>query len=132
MPIHVIWDDDEKKIIKHIYDGKWSLGEFHQAVDQNAMMVSSVPHQVDIIADLSKSAGIPSNMLSTVNRVLKKMPANQRLNVIVGADRFTTILLNVALKIVPNGSTSVKIVPTLEEAYEIIKSVSTGKLTSLD
>lgn len=121
MPIKIVWGNDEKTIVTHIYVGKWTLDEFHQAVDENAALMNSVSHPVDMIADLTQSDGLPPRMLSAVGSVLRKTPKNQGMSVVVGADRFVTIMLDVALTIAPKLKSTYRHAPTLDEAYAIIE-----------
>ncbi|MEO1289907.1 MAG: hypothetical protein AAFV93_19295 [Chloroflexota bacterium] len=55
MPINVTWDNDDHKIVRHVYPQQWDLNDFHRAIEDNASLIESVTHRVDVIADLTQN-----------------------------------------------------------------------------
>ncbi|MEO0595136.1 MAG: hypothetical protein AAF126_03405, partial [Chloroflexota bacterium] len=101
MPINVTWDNDDHKIVRHVYPQQWDLNDFHRAIEDNASLIESVTHRVDVIADLTQSKNIPPRMLSTIGHLSRRTPDNQGVTVIVGANYFVQLLLRAALTVVP-------------------------------
>ena len=119
MGIRIEWDDDAKTIIRHIYDGAWTVDEYYALIDENYRQIASVNHRVDIINDLRSMVGVPPNMVQAIRHAARKAHANEGINVMVASPTFVQILVDAINKAV-GGHTEVIHAPTLEQAYEII------------
>lgn len=63
MPITVDWDNQEKNTICYTYVGRWTWDEYYVVLEHSRGLWKSVNQVVDVIVDLSASAGFPSGNL---------------------------------------------------------------------
>lgn len=125
MGIHLIWDNEEKTVLRHIYEGEWTLEDLHAMIDSTYKWIDTVGHSqiVNIIADLSQSATPPSKVLSASRHYRSKRHARQGIQVIVGSSlrlTFMKIITQAAMAIVPQAR-NVRFADTVEEARQIIQ-----------
>lgn len=120
MPFQVIWEDPEQTIIRQLYTGKVTAGDYYQAVDRNAEMMHSVNHPVDLIIDVLDAKTDMKGFWAALSYANKKVPDNQRLVIVVGADSFLKVLGGVANKIAPRATSNSYFADSLDEAYRII------------
>ena len=77
MGVNVLWDNEEKTIIRQDYQGPWTWNEFFQACAQSAGMMREVTHRVDLVADLKQGIMPRSgSSISFARKVLNDYPAN--------------------------------------------------------
>ena len=120
MPYQVTWDDEEKTIVVQTYSGKVIIEEYYRAIDESAELLSSVQHPVDLIMDASEAKTDMKGFLTAVSYANKKVPANQRFVIVVGANRFVQTMGKVAGTIAPKATENVYFVDTLEDAHTVI------------
>ena len=119
MGIRVVWDNEQKTIIRHIYEGKWTVEEYYTLIDENYRQIDSVNHQVDIINDLRKMTGVPSNMTAAIRYAARHAHKNEGINVMVGSPTYIKILVDAINKAVGE-HTEVIYTNAIEDAYAII------------
>jgi hypothetical protein len=95
MGITITWDNKEKTIIRHIYDGPWTLEDYYALVDDNYHLIDSVDHRVDIINDLRNMGPVPSGIIPAIRYAAQKAHRNEGLNRIVGNQFVTTHLATI-------------------------------------
>jgi len=120
MGIRAIWDNDNKTLVRHIYESRWSLEDYYSLIDRHVAMLAEVDHEVDIINDLREAGPLPAGMASAIKWAARKAPANEGINVIVGANQFVKSLIDTVNKVAGPDVTAVTHVSTLEEAYALI------------
>ena len=121
MGIDVRWDNSAKTIIYADFDAEWTLDDFHHMIDQIYTLNTSVTHQVFLISDYSKSRVPPRQWLSTGSHIEKRKSTNTELSIVVGANPFVKVMLNVAQKLFLKGM-RICAVDTLPEAYLLIET----------
>lgn len=124
MGVRVEWDNNEKTILKQIYEGKCTVADFHTAVDLCNQYLNTVDHQVSVIVDMRKASLGGSNFLSARNHIDTKSPTNTRIAVIVGAPSFLKALANISQKVLPRVMKDVHFVNSYEEAYAMIEKAN--------
>jgi hypothetical protein len=120
MPYQVTWDDEEQTIAVQTYSGTATMKDYYQAIDESAQLLSSVDHTVDLIMDLTAMKSDLKGFLTAVSYANKQVPANQRLVVVVGANRFVQTMGRIAGTIAPKATENVYFVDTLEDAHRVI------------
>ena len=120
MPIHVSWANEQQTIIHTIYDGVWTLSDFHATVDTMYDLATSVDHTVHFILDFRASNSSPAKFFSAGRHVENKKAPNTGISVIVGANSFLNAMLRMAEKLFLRDF-SIHPADTLEEAEEIIR-----------
>jgi hypothetical protein len=119
MGIRIVWDDEQKTIIRHVYEGRWTLEDYYALIDANYHEIDSVNHRVDIINDLRKMTGMPSNLTAAIRYAARHAHKNEGINVMVGSTTFIKILVETINKVVGE-HTEVIYTDTIEQAYKII------------
>lgn len=125
MAIQVVWDNPEKKIIRYIYDGRWTWEDLARAREIVHEMLDTVDYRVGIIVDVHKSTMLPNGALTRARqmaRVTPKSHKNEGSTVIVGADTLIRSLFEMFRKIYStlSGNIAVTFVSSLDEAREIL------------
>lgn len=125
MAIRLSWENEEKTILRHLYEGEWTLEDLHKMIDTTYEWIDSVGHLmlVDIIADLTQSASPPSKILSANRHYRNKRHEQQGIQVIVGSSlrlTFMKIITQSLMSIIPEAR-NVRFASTVEEAHRIIR-----------
>jgi len=122
MGVKVQWDNTEKTIVRYIYEGRWTWDEFYAVQDELARMLETVNYKVDIIADMRASAGSPSGSLAHARRVLTSRHPQTGITVLMGANRFVKLLVDVVRQAYPAlfEQYNVRLASSIEEAYALI------------
>ena len=120
MPIHITWENEEKTIIRHAYEGKWTVQEYYELIRNNYKHVDSVNHIVDIINDLRNTNQLPSDMIPAIRYAIKNRHPNEGINVMVGASLLIQMLVEAVNKTTRMDITRVNYVENLEDAFPII------------
>ena len=120
MGIQVRWDNSEQTIIYCDFNEEWTLDDFHTMIDEIYALARSVSHQVYLISDYTRSRVPPRQWLSTGAHIEKRKSMNTELSIVVGANTFVNVMLNVAQKLFLKDF-PICTVATLQEAYQIIE-----------
>jgi hypothetical protein len=77
MPIVPIWDNDEKTIVRHIFQGHWSIEEIRVSARMAWQMMHTVEHPVHAILDMREGDILPSGgVLAQTSRIATNRPKN--------------------------------------------------------
>lgn len=120
MPVHTSWDNPEQTILCHEFERVWTEKDMHDALNQAFAMINSVPHQVDVILDMSGTKSAP-NLLSIFRRIERHMPRNTGLLVFVGAPGIIPQMLKIARNVTPALVSKIANVDSREDAYALLK-----------
>lgn len=124
MKIQPVWDNEEKTIIRHIFERGWGWTDFHQALDEASKMMDTVDHRVDVILDFRAASMIPSGAITQVKKAYTnpKHP-NIGTTVVIGASAFMQAIVSVGTRLSPNAlqDWDVQFANSLSEAYENLK-----------
>lgn len=121
MAIEIVWDNDNQTIIRVTFPEQWTWDDFLEVDTITAKMVDSVNHKVCFLADLRQTKRIPTGLkLDIANQVLDFRHENSDLLIIVGMNKMIRALLNITLMALSRIRTQIKIVETIDEAYECI------------
>lgn len=123
MGIRVIWDNEEKTILRYVYEGRWDQTDFNKAYAEAKTMLDGVNHKVGIIIDVQDSHLIPNGIISRSRPVVTNPSLNEGLIVIVGANAFIRSLADTFGRIWRRGpleSRKMVFASSLEEARKIL------------
>lgn len=126
MGIQVSWHDEHKTIMLQVFEGKWTLEDYYRLVDEAAALIRPLPHTVHIIADASRSALPPSQMVSGMRYALNKMPSNQGITVFVQPGTLASALIDLAKRFSPRAASTVFIAASREDALALIAQHADG------
>jgi hypothetical protein len=124
MKIEPKWDNEQKSIIRHVFERGWGWTDFHQALEEASTMMGTVDHRVDVILDFRDASIIPSGAITQVKKAYSnpKHP-NVGSTVVIGANSFMQALVQVGTKLSPGTlqNWDVSFANTLDEAYTQLK-----------
>lgn len=123
MGITILWDNEEKTIIRYVYEGRWVWDDLHHARVQVHEMLNTVNHPVGIIVDVRESTLVPNGALSQGRQFATTSPTthpNEGRTIIVGANTFLRSMYDLFRKIYTtlSGNLDVDFAPTLESARQ--------------
>lgn len=124
MKIQPTWDNDEKTIIRHIFERGWGWTDFHQALEQASTMMGTVNHRVDVLLDFRAASMIPNGAITQVKTAYTNpKPPNVGATVVVGANSFMQALVSVGTRLAPGTlqDWDVRFANSLDEAYQTLK-----------
>jgi len=116
MPSQVVWFNQEKTIIRHIYTHDISLQDYYDTIDINAEMLAGVSHPVDMIIDLSNGEMKFNRLLSAAKYVESNTPENQRLVIVVNGSSYLRAVIQIAATFAPKATRNIVFVDTLDKA----------------
>jgi hypothetical protein len=117
MPLSLQWDDEEHTILRQTVSGRWTQEEYQAMYEDMVVLYRSVPHDIDLIIDVSKNETNPLGMLYSMNSNERKVEPNHHSVTLVGSNTIIRVVANVASKIAPNMSRGLYFADTLDEAY---------------
>lgn len=120
MTATIEWVNDSRRVIVHTYLAEATLDDYHRLVDENRLMMTSVPHEVDLIMDISRLRTVPPRFLSALLVADKKVPDNQRLLIIVGASPYARIWADISRRVAPKITRNMYLTETREQADLLI------------
>ncbi|MDX1995152.1 MAG: hypothetical protein SF029_22410 [bacterium] len=120
MSVQVFWDNEDKTVIRAVYEGDVTLEDYYTAIDQTAALMQQVTHSVYHILHRQNVRSQPSTMATVMRYANRKLPANHAGSVIIGSRALTKILVNIAKSIAPHLAKEVYFADTLEDARRII------------
>lgn len=99
MGIAVVWDDDEKTIIRWDFDEKWTWDDFHEAFRISMDMGENLTYRVDVIPNATQSPHMPVGALAEFKRLDSQLPDIVKLIVVAGTSAFTRSMIELFGKI---------------------------------
>jgi hypothetical protein len=121
MTIITSWVDSEKTIARYELVGRWTWDEMTVAIKEMYAMLDSVPHEVDIIIDLTRSPSEPPRgMLAHLRTGTMEARSNWSSGVFVGVSPFVRVLINTFRRVEPNLAKRYAVANTVDEAHAII------------
>jgi hypothetical protein len=86
MSVHIEWDNEAHSAALWSFIGRWTWGEFDDAVATLSAMYDTVNHPVDLICDMRQMSILPPDIVSRFkSNYLKRMGKTRDL-VLVGMD----------------------------------------------
>jgi hypothetical protein len=120
MGITVTWDNDDRTVIRQIYEGDWDIADYYQAVMTTQRLAGEIDHPFDLILDLTRARRSSISLLSAARRVENNVPPNRRRAVVVRADAYLKAIIQVGRRIAPRAGSEVYFADTLDDARALI------------
>ena len=120
MGIKLLWDNQDKTILRHIYEGQWTADDYRDAMEESRRMLLSVAHPVDLVLDMRRSAPPPFGILPVYQETDHLVPNNQRLVVMVKPGMIMKALNRIIGDIAPKSSANRIVAENIEEARALI------------
>jgi len=121
MPGRIEWDNEEKTILLTIYEGNMVLEEYYRVTDETFEALSKVSHPVHTIMLRQNVHSVPATMSKVLQYANKKTPDNLGINVIVGANAMTKMIVRIGKVVAPKLAKEVYFADSLEDARKIIQ-----------
>jgi len=118
MPVEVIWDNEEKTIIRQIYSGVLVLDDYKSGTDQFLEMAHSVPHTVHTILDRQNVEEAKASSMKAMQYANERMPENIGLRIVLKPNKMSEAMINMGRYLAPDLVDKVEIVDSVEEAHQ--------------
>jgi hypothetical protein len=119
MGIIVIWDDDEKTRLRHLYSGHVDSGELFAAIEVSTLFLDCVYYPVNLIVDMQGDLD-SSGMISPISSLRIRAHPNLNRVVFVGKSQYTKKMRGVFQKLQRRMGDKVAFVATLAEARALL------------
>jgi hypothetical protein len=123
MPIHVEWENDEKRVIRVTYLGRWTVEDAYGLRDKIRALLTEVEYQVDSIHDMRQGSSLPPSILTHTREIMAQPTPRMRLVVLVGTNSFVQVMYDVFKKVYPRivEKNNFRMVASLEAARQLIE-----------
>ncbi len=121
MPINILWDNEQKTIIRFDFIGNWDWDEYWHCVERSNAMLSEVEHPVNTIANLHESAGLPTGSIQQIKRTFDQAPRNLGIIVINQGGMFVRVMASAFARVYQRQSQRIFLAESLESARAIIE-----------
>jgi hypothetical protein len=116
MRIIVQWDNEEHTLVRWDFIGIWDWNDFLAAQKASNALISSVPHTVHIIGDVSRSHHLPTGAIARFRTFKRADPENAGRVVLVGASVYIKTIVEIFRGMFPNTGGNFTFANSLEEA----------------
>ncbi|HSS95563.1 MAG TPA: hypothetical protein VLK33_00955 [Terriglobales bacterium] len=116
MSINVQWDNEEHTLVRWDFIGMWDWNDFLAAQKTSNDLISSVPHTVDIIGDVSRSPHVPPGAMARFRTYRRNDPENAGRVVLVGANIYIKTIVDIFRGMFPKTGGNFTFANSLEEA----------------
>jgi hypothetical protein len=120
MGIQIVWDDEGKTILRHVYDKKWTIDEYYALVNDNYKIIEDAGRKIDIINDLREMGPLPDGVITAIRYAARHAHPNEGVKIMVGASMYVRALVSSINTTFATEGVKVTHVTTLEEARAII------------
>lgn len=99
MGLHVYWEDEQKIIIRQVYDLTWTWDEFLAAFAKIRQLGSEVNYPIGMISEIGQIRSVPPNAILYGSQGIRSLPTNIALTVMVTSSTVAKSLLRVILAV---------------------------------
>ncbi|MBE2183873.1 MAG: hypothetical protein IAE89_10645 [Anaerolineae bacterium] len=131
MPINIVWEDDEKSILRMSYSGKWTLKEFDQSIQEALALYRSVSHDIDLIIDTRSNQTNILNTISSMARMESEVLPNHRSVTVIGVNPMLRAAAGIGSRIAPRLNKNLSFAATIEEAHAHILQMRARRSANL-
>ncbi len=118
MGLHIYWEDEQKVIIRQVYDMTWTWDEYLEAFEKIRQLGNEVDYPIGLIAELGNIRSVPPNAIVYGARGIRSLPSNIVLSVMITPSLLAKSLLNIILK--ASQLKNVQTAPTVDDARLMI------------
>jgi hypothetical protein len=116
MTVTAIWDNDEKTIVRYIFEAGWTWDEFFAAKKRAHDMMDTVTHKFGVILHMPAENVIHPDILANARNGLLSKHANTSLIVVVSTRPFIRTMIETLVALAPLANTGLETAATLDEA----------------
>ena len=123
MSISISWDNEEKSVVRFVYQGKWTWEEFYEKIDAANAMMNTVDSPCVSIIDMRESNYLPKGAAVHIRNVIRRSMShnNSGISVFLQADVIVKAMIEVLKKSYPDilENTEWIYAKTLDEARKL-------------
>ena len=120
MPIDVIWDNRDQRVVRHIYTGHYTPDEVLQSMAETDHLRQQVsPPAVDIIIEM-QTVHRPDGIISMRNALSRNVPEGTQTIIMVGAGTFLSAINAIMSRLIPELASKFVLADSPEEAQQVI------------
>jgi hypothetical protein len=97
--IDVIWDNDDKTVMRWEFHQGWMWEDVPSAAKQTHEMLATVHHEVSIIYNANRTSFPLGNALQNLRYLMERNPSYKGMTVIANANGFAMQLFQIILKV---------------------------------
>ena len=120
MSAQVVWDNEDKTIVRYIFQGHWGWDDFYNVIEEANAMMDSVDHEVHAIIDTRGSGFTPTDLLSHLRDIHTRINPKAGMHVLVGAKLFVRTTHKLFIKLDPRKGEDFTFAATLDEARAML------------
>ncbi len=120
MGIQVIWDNQDKTVLRYIFDTHWTWEDFYTAKGMAYSMIDTVPHKIGVIFDAPHGITLPSNMLTHSKSAVNKLHPNTSCVIVVVSNLYLRSMLTMVMRLSRKAAETLTLVSTLDEARALV------------
>jgi hypothetical protein len=123
MTVEVLWDNDEKTVLRYIIAAPWTWDEFWTAFKIGHQLIDSVNYSVDHIVEADYTLrSVPPGMLTQLRAIYRSLHPRRGKTALLAHKHSAvrTIWFRMALVVYPSAGEEFIFVDTLEEAREVL------------
>lgn len=118
MGLRVYWEDEQKIIIRQVYDLTWTWDEFLAAFAKIRQLGNGVDYPIGMISEIGQIRTVPPNAIIYGSKGIRSLPSNIHLTVMVTSSTIALSLLRVIL--VAGQFQNIQTASTVETARQMI------------
>jgi hypothetical protein len=120
MGIQVTWDDADETILLVTSEGEWTWDDHRASVDEAFDLIRSRAYPIGVIINRDHDSQVPDggNPMAYYRRLLKMIPANAALFVLVSANPFARSVASIVVRLSRDAGDQVVFVSSLDEARQ--------------
>ena len=100
MSVFVKWDNDQHTIIQLILEGRWTLEEAYNGLDELYAAIEAEAHTVHVLVDVINGSNLPANLLSMRGTIARKRPPNSGITAVAGGGAALRAIANMINRLV--------------------------------
>jgi hypothetical protein len=120
MSIQVAWVDRQRAILGFTFRGTWSWNDLYDALSAGFVLADTVHHPVALLFDLRATTYLPEDLMSQLKHICALRHYNETVRVLITDLPFWRSLYAVCTRLFPSASSRYYMVPTPQDAYELI------------
>jgi hypothetical protein len=130
MPIQIVWDNDDRTIMRFLFEDPWDATELFNAITQTKTLLAAedIGYAVGVIFDTQATGSLPSGILTSTRTLVEKMSPEIAIIVVATRNRFLRAMHQVFSRVNRSLAEKFQLAGTVEEARVII----TGRVKKRD
>ena len=120
MAIRAIWDNDEKTIVRYIFETGWTWDEFFVVKKQANAMMDTVAHKLGVILHMPSENVIPPDVFANARNGLLTKHGNTVILVVVSTRPFVRTMIETLRGLSPLANAGLETTATLDAARALV------------